>query len=140
MRIKKISLFFETSVKGFTLVELLVVIAILAILGVFGIMVFTGAQAKSRDAKRKADIQQMSKAMESHFTTGSGYLTELENDWFADHVIPVNPVPGGATYYINLITSSSYVFCAALEKGAGNASGANGSGTSGDYFCQRNKQ
>lgn len=128
------------SLKGFTLVELMVVIGILAIIAVVGFAVLTGTQSRARDAKRKADIQQMSKGMEARYTAGVGYTTSVDPTWFADGVVPTNPAPGGATYYTNSITTSSYAFCAALENGAGNAASSNGTGTTGSYFCQRNKQ
>lgn len=43
--------------KAFTLIELLVVIAIIGILTSLGIASYTVAQRKSRDAKRKADLE-----------------------------------------------------------------------------------
>ena len=47
---------------GFTLIELLVVISIIGILASFAIASFTSAQAKGRDAKRKADFDAIKKA------------------------------------------------------------------------------
>lgn len=43
--------------RGFTLIELLIVIAIIAILATIVVVSYIGAQAKSRDNKRKADVQ-----------------------------------------------------------------------------------
>jgi len=48
---------------GFTLVELLVVISIMGILTVISLASFTSAQIKSRDAQRKSDLDQSSKAL-----------------------------------------------------------------------------
>ena len=128
------------SKKGFTLVELMVVIGILAIIAVVGFALLTGTQSRARDAKRKADIQQMGKAMEANYTPNVGYSTSIQTTWFADGIIPSNPAPGGTTYYTNTITSSSYAFCALLENAPGNAASSNGTGTTGLYFCERNKQ
>ena len=61
--------------KGFTLIELLVVIAIIGLLASVVIVALAGSRQKSRDAKRVADITQMSKAMELFFTQYSTYPT-----------------------------------------------------------------
>ena len=52
--------------KGFTLIELLVVITIIGILASIGLNTFTSAQRKSRDAKRKAHLKQISDALQSY--------------------------------------------------------------------------
>jgi type II secretion system protein G len=59
--------------RGFTLVELLVVIAILGILVTIGLTSFTSAQARSRDAKRKADLKQISSALEIYYNDYEKY-------------------------------------------------------------------
>ena len=41
---------------GFTIIELLVVIVVIGILAAIVIVAYTGAQARSRDARRKSDI------------------------------------------------------------------------------------
>lgn len=61
---------------AFTLIELLIVITIIGILAVFVIASFNSAQQKSRDAKRKSDLDAVKKALElvrSDCTFGSYY-------------------------------------------------------------------
>lgn len=70
---------------GFTLIELLVVISIIGLLASVVLVSLNGARAKSRDAKRISDMNQMAKAMELYFndyntyptvgTTGKGFTT-----------------------------------------------------------------
>ena len=129
--------------KGFTLVELLVVIVILAILGVVGVTIFTGTQASARDAKRKADISSMAKAMEANYVVGTGYPTAVNSTWFADQIVPINPAPGGGSYSTGTITTASWTFCATLERSTGNATSITGGGmgtASGGFFCKKNAQ
>jgi prepilin-type N-terminal cleavage/methylation domain-containing protein len=58
--------------KGFTLVELLVVISIIGILTIITLASFTNAQKKGRDTRRKAELDALSKAMMMYFNdTGS---------------------------------------------------------------------
>lgn len=52
--------------KGFTLVELLVVISIIALLSTLAIVALNSARQKSRDAKRVADIKQIQTGLEMY--------------------------------------------------------------------------
>jgi general secretion pathway protein G len=54
--------------KGFTLIELLVVIAIISILTIVLSANFVSAQMKSRDVKRKADLNSLAKALQMFYT------------------------------------------------------------------------
>lgn len=136
--------------KGFTLIELMVVIAIIAILSVVGIALFTSTQGKARDTKRIQDITAMSKAMEVNYVVGTGYQTVVSSTWFSDQQVPTNPGPNGADYTFlgpagtGAITAAGYTFCATLENSTGNATDATGAGlgttTGGGFFCKKNSQ
>lgn len=58
---------------GFTLIELIVVIAILGILASIGLTSFQTSQMKSRDAKRKSDLEQVQRALEMYYNDVGAY-------------------------------------------------------------------
>lgn len=61
--------------RAFTLVELLVVIAIIGLLSSVAVVSLSGARVNSRNAKRKADMVQVSKALELYYSDNNTYPT-----------------------------------------------------------------
>lgn len=88
---------------AFTLIELLVVIAIIGILTTISVVAFQNARAKSRDAKRAADVKQIQTALElyyndkghyptsAEFNTGSLFSTTTDGTTTYMSIIPVAP-------------------------------------------------
>lgn len=74
--------------KGFTLVELLVVVAIIAILSVIGLTIFTNAQSNARDARRRVDIDAISKALETNKGVATVVYSSLTTTQFSGGTIP----------------------------------------------------
>jgi len=64
---------------GFTLIELILVMAIIGILSVVGIGSYTQATIKSRDTERKNDLNQIAKALESFNNDVGRYPAVDEN-------------------------------------------------------------
>ena len=64
--------------KGFTLVELLIVIIIIGILATLVIVTFTGVQAKARDSKRQTDIGALDSHLEAFFAENGYYPTIVD--------------------------------------------------------------
>lgn len=59
--------------RGFTIVELAVVIAVIAILATVVFVTLNTAQGRARDAKRKTDIVNITKALEQYYSTNGTY-------------------------------------------------------------------
>ncbi|OGE25500.1 hypothetical protein A3C26_02205 [Candidatus Daviesbacteria bacterium RIFCSPHIGHO2_02_FULL_39_12] len=82
---------------GFTLVELLVVVAIIAVLSIIGMAAYGNVQKNARDAKRKGDIHIIRNALEEYYMDNKSYPITTEysntstNDW--------TTIVGGAKYY-----------------------------------------
>lgn len=132
--------------KGFTLVELMVAISIVAVLAAIGFTLFQTTQASARDAKRRADVDSMSTAMETRFNAESSvYPSTLDATWFSDRVVPTDPLnTGDYVYSVTVpVAADSYTICTRLEKGGGNFSDEGTTAASGEtaiYYCKHNQQ
>lgn len=56
-----------TGKRGFTIVELLIVIVIIAILAAITIVAYNGVQKRARDSKRQSDVNVIVKALELYY-------------------------------------------------------------------------
>lgn len=59
--------------KGFTLVELMIVITVIAILATIAVVSFTRVQKQARDTKRKAEVKSLQTALQAYFTEKTTY-------------------------------------------------------------------
>lgn len=60
------------SLKGFTLIEMLVVISLIGILVVMAVASFTSTQRQARDTVRKSDLKQYQNALEAYANLANG--------------------------------------------------------------------
>lgn len=65
--------------QGFTIIELLIVIAIIAILALLVLNNFQGAQAKARDTQRRTDMNNLHGKLEEYYNEKGGYPNENIN-------------------------------------------------------------
>lgn len=79
--------------KGFTLVELLVVISIIGMLSSFAVVSLSSARIKSRDALRKGDMAQIRTALDVYYTFHEEYPycdgSNLDMEWEIADGLPV---------------------------------------------------
>ena len=66
----------KKSNRGFTIVELLIVIVVIGILALLVITTYSGIQAKARNAKRQTDIASLQTQLEAFFSQ-NGYYPSL---------------------------------------------------------------
>lgn len=59
--------------KGFTLIELMVVMAVIGILATLSVVGFTSARKSARDTKRTSTINGVRAALESYYGAGQSY-------------------------------------------------------------------
>lgn len=84
--------------RGFTLIELMIVIAIIAILATLGVTNFSSALRRARDAKRQSDIVAVQKALETCNDVVSGkYISDADKALDAAAGAAAIPGSGGAS-------------------------------------------
>ena len=99
--------------KAFTLIELLVVIAIIGLISTIAVVALNDAREKSRDTKRKADIVQISKALEFYYDTYGKYPVESWCDSSRGSCSAACPCTGSDWQY----TTTNYIGLALRNAG-----------------------
>lgn len=100
-------------IKGFTLVELIVVIGIIGILSTLGMSSYSNIQRKARDAKRVADAREIKIALAAYYadngsyplSTGTGWNGECNHQWGTPNLAPENVIPGLVPTYLEAFPS-----------------------------------
>ena len=75
--------------KGFTIVELLIVIVVIGILALLVITTYSGIQAKARNTKRATDVKSLQTKLEAFYNDNGYYpsLTDMKSDtWIASNM------------------------------------------------------
>lgn len=101
------------SSSGFTLVELLVVVAIISILAAIAIPQFTAYRVHSIDTQMKSDLKNAAVAMESYYAEYKTYPTAV-----GDITAVGFRQTDGVTLEITLISPSTYTLTASKANGS----------------------
>lgn len=129
---------------GFTLVELLVVIAIVGILLTVALASYSTVQKKSRDGRKKQDLQSFQQAMEQYFSDTNVYPTALPGTVNGKTYLQTVPNdPKGTPYPAPQVagSGSSYCLCTQLESDRGNyTDNTCANPTPGTYYCIKSQQ
>lgn len=105
--------------KGFTFIELVVVVTIVIILSMGAILNFSGGNKKARDSRRKADLEKIRVALELYRQSNGNYPatypTLVPN--YLD-VWPSDPTASNSYYYTRK-TDYTYDLCSTLDVNTG---------------------
>jgi prepilin-type N-terminal cleavage/methylation domain-containing protein len=106
--------------KGFTFIELIIVIALIGIIGSFFLLTFPSAQKKGRDTQRRSDLKQYQAVLERYansnssvYPAGSGFMVTYCGV-LKTGACPDDP-KGNPYEYVATASSLSYYIFAALE-------------------------
>ena len=97
---------------GFTLVEILIIIAIIGLLAVIAIPQFISYRGRAIDAQLKSDLRNAAVAVESYFTKRSVYpasIAEIQAFGFQ--------ATGGVNLTLTLVSPNAYTITAAKPGG-----------------------
>ncbi len=103
--------------KGFTLVELLVVIAIIAILSVTAYVALSGQTGKARDSRRQSDLNSIQLSLAIYFSNESNYPETLDDLVTEGNLgsIPLDPTTESPYPYARSVNGKQYQIGATLE-------------------------
>jgi len=119
--------------RGFTLIEVLVAATIIAVLTSIGVVSYQAANRRARDAKRKADLEQIRAALEMYKADSNWYPNTGTGNWTntsnleAPLIKYLSPIPSppktGEIYYYkadNFKDGHYYGYCLSSNMEASN--------------------
>lgn len=139
--------------KGFSFIELIVVVAIIGLLVAIASVGYGGVQKSARDAKKIQDLNAIQRAMEMAFNQGGETYPLNSNALLSTGTLDVWPIvpktdpPEGYALYSNGITYCSCIWLE-MNKG-GNSTDYDGDAVcsfltsdpaQGKYYCIKNQQ
>ncbi len=116
--------------RGFTLIEILIVVAIIAILASVVLVGLGPTQSLGRDARRLSDLHEVQNGLELYYNKGGSYPvigagkwatleTALTSDAIGINSVPNDPTSGATYQYGTDAAGTTYVIAAVLENGTG---------------------
>ena len=108
----------QKSTKGFTLIELMVVMVIIGILSTIGVYTYQSFQKKARDNKRKADLSQIQKSLEMYVLDAKAYPEGMAGSITGCGVDGLTVCPWGSAFATGA-TNEENVYLSALPTDMG---------------------
>lgn len=136
--------------KGFSILELLIVIAIIGLLVSIAAFGLAGARESARDGRRRSDLESIKSAIELYRAdcgrypaslnfggslAGSGTPTRCSASNQYMRVLPQDPTSGRSYRYSVNANGTTYELCAALEQTGLPSQACGGSTTCGSATC-----
>lgn len=105
----KANMVIKNKKRGFTIVELLIVVVVIAILAAISIIAFQGIQQRTKDSRRYSDINVLVKALELYKTTYGQYPnpTSVNGSWEDSNE------DGGSGAFMEQLTNTGVISAAA---------------------------
>lgn len=132
-------------INGFTLVELLIVIALIGVLTVIGFTSYENTQRVARDSRRVSDLKTIQNALEAYNSDNSGAYPDSEDcnpgaGYLPQGMLKDPDQTNTHSYVVNKCTDTEYCICADMENKNGNASEGNCTYGDGPFYCVSNLQ